>query len=69
MYNFSNQIIEKLNPFFREMASRVTDFLYEAQLDAQCLGSLFRIIKGLNQRKPWAISCKLTYCSVILFYC
>lgn len=56
MYNFSNQIVTKLNPFFREMASRVTDFLYEAQLNPPCLGSLFRIIKNMNDRKPWALS-------------
>ncbi len=40
------------------MASRVTDFLYEAQLNPPCLGSLFRIIKNMNDRKPWALSCK-----------
>ncbi|KAH9491201.1 hypothetical protein DERF_015932 [Dermatophagoides farinae] len=41
MYTFTNKMLERLNPFLREMVSRMTDYLYESQLDSECLGALF----------------------------
>lgn len=57
MYAFSNQMIERLSPFFKEMVSRISDFVYESQLDSECMGALFRIFRALNQRKSWALNC------------
>lgn len=59
MYNFSSKMLENLNPFFREVASRFTDFVYESELDPECMAALFKVVAGLRQRKPWAMSCKI----------
>ena len=50
-------MLERLNPFLREMVSRMTDYLYESQLDSECLGALFRVFRAINQRETWAMNC------------
>lgn len=51
-------MIERLNPFLREMVSRLTEYIYESRLSSECMGALFRVFRAVNERKPWALSCK-----------
>lgn len=64
MYNFSSTVLDNLNPFFREMASRFSDFVYESELDSECMAALFKVMGGLRERKRWAMSCKMLFAGV-----
>lgn len=64
MYTFTNKMLERLNPFLREMVSRMSDYLYESQLDSDCMGALFRVFRAINQRETWAMNCMF-----VLFVC
>ena len=66
MYRFSNKIRENFQPLFRELGSRMLDFFYEAQLEPACIGSLLRIIRGINRNRPWAMSCKFVNLFLLL---
>lgn len=59
MYNFTQQMVQKLSPFIKEIGLRITDFMYETDLDPECMGAMFRVISALNQRKPWASNCNV----------
>ncbi|KAF7494136.1 Nose resistant to fluoxetine protein 6 [Sarcoptes scabiei] len=56
IYTFSDKMIERLNPFLREMVSRLTEYIYESRLSSECMGALFRVFRAVNERKPWALS-------------
>lgn len=57
MTNFTSNLQVKFTPFAKELASLLSDLLYEAQLEPVCIGALLKLTSGIAHRKPWALSC------------
>lgn len=59
MHAYSTQLRDNWTPFIRELGSHLSDSLYEAQLETNCMVSLYKIISAVqNDQKAWALSCK-----------
>ena len=58
MHHFTTRLSANLTPFLRQLASHLSDLLYEAKLPYQCMGAFMHLFTALGDQKSWAIGCK-----------
>lgn len=61
LHHFSTSLTTNLTPFLRQLASHLSDLLYEAQLPYECMGALMQLTSALSEQKTWALGCKAAF--------
>lgn len=58
LHHFSTTLASNLTPFLRQLASHLSDLLYEAQLPFECMGAFMQLLTAVSEQKTWALGCK-----------
>jgi hypothetical protein len=56
--DYSTKVFDKITPFAKRLGSRMSDILFEIDLQPECLKSVFMIMDGIRRGELWALRCK-----------
>ncbi len=50
--------MDNMMPYLRQIGLHLSEYLYEAQLEPDCMGALVKLSTAIGNQKPWAMNCK-----------
>ncbi len=58
LVNYSTKVFDKITPFVKRLGSRISDVLFEIDLQPKCLMSVFMIMEGIRRGELCALRYK-----------